>query len=69
MSDETIQKPFEIGEEDTHLIQIKKKTKTIKFYSIPKWVALPAPLKFVKNHRKFIKQHFMVFDRYKDLNP
>ena len=24
MSDETIQKPFEIGEEDTHLIQIKK---------------------------------------------
>ena len=25
MSDETIQKPFEIGEEDTHLIQIKKK--------------------------------------------
>jgi len=25
MSDDTIQKPFEIGEEDTHLIQIKKK--------------------------------------------
>ena len=24
MSDETIQKPFEIGEKDTHLIQIKK---------------------------------------------
>ena len=55
MSDDTIQKPFEIGEEDTHLIQIKKKNKDHKVLFNTKMCRLAsiAFLKFFKNQQKF----------------